>query len=207
MNKKLKTADLFQIGIALLQNKEQIYSGLRYIDTKELEQGVLGINQEIFNDTLKFILKNKLGVEDFSVEFSGNAIRVTAEKFVKVMMLEKNITIKLKFFNIDLIFKEGQHFLTVDYRTDFEGIPPIIEKMPGGGAIKDMIISTAIQHKIKDAPWIDMKNEKIYIDFSRMEAFDKIQHTGIFGADVIKELTLEYIGTNNDELQFAYKTK
>ncbi len=207
MNKKLKAEDLFQIAIALLQNKEQIYSALGYIDGEALEEGVLGINQELFNDTFKLIIKNKLEVEDIDVRFAGNAVRITADKFIKVMMLEKVITIKLKFFNIDLIFNNSQYFLTVDYKVDFDGIPPIIEKMPGGSAIKEMIISSVIQHKIKDAPWIDMKSDRIHVDFSRIEAFEKLRHTGIFGVDIINDVELAYLGTNNNELQFSYKAK
>jgi len=207
MGERLTAADLFQMFSALLRSKEQIYSVLRRIDIEELESGILGLHQDIFNDSLKQLIKNRMEIEDLDVRFSGDCVRVTADKFIKAMMFEKVIRIKVKFYNIDLIFANGQYFLTTDYLTEFEGIPPIVEKMPGGGALREMIINSAIRHLIKDAEWIDIRGERIYIDFSRIGAFAKLRQTGVFGVDVINDVELTYIGTKNGELQLAYRTK
>ncbi len=207
MKEKLKAADLIQMLVALLRSKEQICGVLQRVDAEGFASGILGIHQDIFNDSLKSLILGGMQAEEFDIRFSADSVRVTVDKYIKAMMLEKVVRIKLKFHNIDLIFKNGQHFLTVDYMTEFEGIPPIIERMPGGNAIKDMIINTFIKYKIKDADWIDIKGDRIYADFSRMPAFAKLEQSGIFGVDIVNEVELEFLGTNNGELQFGFKTK
>jgi hypothetical protein len=190
MNQKLKAQDLMQIIISILRSKEKLYNLLGHIDVEELEAGVISLHQDIFNESLKINILNKLEAEDATIKFNNDCIRIDIDKNIKAMMLEKIIKVKLKIYEINVDFGYGRFYIAAKYKTEFEGIPPIIEKMPGGQAIKEMAINSIIKHGVKDMPWMDITTDRINMDLGRMPAFDKIRRTGVFGIDILSTLVL-----------------
>ncbi len=205
MGSKISAKGIMQIIIRLLHNKEQIGQVLEYLDASELEAGIIGLHQDLLNRTFKMDIMNRADIEDYDISFSSGEIRVNVDKFIKVMMLEKVLKIKLTLTEPDLAFGSAGHYFFAKYTVDIEGVPAILEKMPGGNSIKDTIVATLLKNGTKDLPWIQVVNDRLYIDFLKIEGFEKLRKEGIYGVDVINTLELNKLESKNNKLQLAYK--
>lgn len=205
MASKFRAKDIMSLIIRVLHNKERIGQVLDYVDVDELEAGTLGLHQDLLNRTFKRELMNRALMEDYEVAFAGRAIIVTADKFIKVMMLEKVLKFKITFTDLELTFGEPGHYFFSKYNLDISGIPAILEKMPGGSSIKDTIIASLLKNGIKDIPWIQLVNDRVYVDFSKVPGFDKLRDEGIYGIDVISTLELGNLESKNGKLRLTYK--
>jgi hypothetical protein len=193
------------IIIKVLHNKAKVIEVLNHLDARELEAGILVFHQDFLNRTFKMEIMNKVPIEDYEVIFSDGAIQISINKFIKVMMLEKVLKFKVVLSEPDFAFGASGSYFFAKYSLDIEGIPAMIEKMPGGNAIKDTIINNLLKNSIKDMPWIQLMNDRIYMDFSRAPGFEQIKTEGLYGVDLVNTLELSSMTIRESKLKLSYK--
>ena len=191
--------------IKVLHKKEKIVQVLDYIDADEIESGKLYLHQDILNNIFKMDIMSRAPIEDYKVDFKGGSIIIAVDKFIKVMMLEKILKFQIMLTEPELAFGRSGHYFFAKYVIDIDGIPAILEKMPGGSSIKDNIINTILKNGIKDMAWIQLINDRVYLDFSKAPGFDKLRDQGIYGVDVINTIELCNIASKDGKLGIDYK--
>jgi|GEM_PF-2634804 len=193
------------IIIKVLHNKVKVIEVLNHLEARDLAAGFLVLHQDLLNRTFKMEIMNKVPIEDYEVTFSDGAIRISIDKFIKLMMLEKVFKFKIVLSEPDLAFGASGSYFFAKYSLDIEGIPAMIEKMPGGNAIKDTIINNLLKNSIKDMPWIQLMNDRVYMDFSKAPGFDQLRTEGIYGVDIVNTLELSNMKINDNKLKLSYK--
>ncbi len=205
MASQFRAQTIMGLIIKVLHKKEKIVQVLDYIDADELESGKMYLHQDILNNVFKMDIMNRAPIEDYKVDFKGGSIIISVDKFIKVMMLEKILKFKITLAEPELAFGISGHYFFAKYSIDIDGIPAMLEKMPGGSSIKDTIISTILKNGIKDMAWIQLINDRVYFDFSKAPGFDNLRDQGIYGVDVINTIELGNIASKDGKLMISYK--
>ena len=191
--------------IKVLHKKEKIVRVLDYIDADELELGKLYLHQDILNNIFKMDIMSRAPIEDYKIDFKGGSIIIAVDKFIKVMMLEKILKFQITLTEPELAFGRSGHYFFAKYIIDIDGIPAILEKMPGGSSIKDTIINSILKNSIKEMAWVQLINDRVYLDFTKATGFESLRDHGLYGVDVINTIELGSIASKDGKLGITYK--
>ena len=204
MGRRLKSKEVMKIVFRLLENKDKIFQAIDAIDVDKLESGTLCVDESIFNFTFKDEIKEKLDLLDFNISFIKGNIIIELTKSIKVMFMDRAIKTTISLSDYYLSFGNNSYGLYSNYKLGFEGLPPMIDKLPGGESIKEGILNSLIKYGTKDLSWVSILDSSVIFDFNKSKEFIELKKNGIFGFDFVNELELSELRTDKGKILVNY---
>ncbi|MEI8216826.1 MAG: hypothetical protein WCF96_06980 [Eubacteriales bacterium] len=195
-----KSRKIMEIAIKVMENKEQLYQLMDNIDLEKLKRGTLSVSQDILNKTFRKEIIDKLGLIDFKAVFSKGSIKLEITKNIKIMFMDVTVKSNLVLTDCYLSFGNNIYGFYANYSINFEGVPQMMEKLPGGVSLKDAIINSLLKNSTKDISWISFVGDTIMVDLNKSDDFRKLKEQGIYGIDVIKEVELKDFRSENERI-------
>lgn len=204
MGRRLKSKEVMKIVFRLLENKDKIFQAIDAIDVDKLESGTLCVDESIFNFTFKDEIKEKLDLLDFNISFIKGNIIIELTKSIKVMFMDRAIKTTISLSDYYLSFGNNSYGLYANYKLSFDGLPPMIDKLPGGESIKEGILNSLIKYGTKDLSWVSILDSSVIFDFNKSKEFIELKKNGIFGFDFVNELELSELRTDKGKILVNY---
>lgn len=205
MGNKINSNQLMKIIFGVMDNKEKLYQVLDYLDLDKFKRGTLSIHQDILNKTLYREILNSLELIDFHLSFSKENVKIDFTKKIKVMFMDLDISTTVFLTDYYLSFGNNSYGLYTNYSMNFNGLPSPLDKLASMDSIKDSLINSMLKAGSKDIKWVKIAGNSIIIDLNKNEKFVEYKKEDNFGSNVINELELRELRTENERLLIDYK--
>lgn len=205
MGNKINSDQLMNIIFGVMENKEKLLQLLDYVDLEKLKKGSISIHQDIFNKALTTEIKVNLDLIDFKLNLLKDNIKIDFTKKIKVMFMDLEISTTVSLTDYYLSFGNNSFGFYTNYSMIFSGLPSPLDKLASMDTIRDALINSLLKAGSKDIKWVKIAGNSIIVDLNKNEQFTEYKKQDNFAANVINELELKELRTENERLVVDYK--
>jgi hypothetical protein len=205
MENKINSKQLMEIIFGVMDNKEKLFQLLDNLDLEKFKKGTISIHQDILNKTLYQEILYNLDLIEFRLSLSKENVKIDLTKKMKVMFMDLDISTTVLLTDFYLSFGNNSYGLYTNYSMNFNGLPSPLDKLASMDLIKDTLINSLLKAGSRDIKWVKIAGNSIIIDLNKNEEFLEYRKGENFGSNVISELELKELRTENERLLLDYK--